>query len=268
MCSSIVVTMHLCATWNSHGYGNLWSLPLLISALLAGATVGCARPTALPSPNVFIWSWERPDDLTFIDPDQVGVAFLASTIRLEPDGVRIEPRFQPLRVPRQTALIAVVRIEGHDRVPGEGSEGWDRMLQCLVDAASLRAVRGLQVDFDATTSQRAAYRAALCALRARLPRQFPLTITALASWCLDDPWIRDLPVDEAVPMLFRMGRGTVVVRRALAAGRDFGPAMCRTSVGVSMDEPIPALARRRRRFVFSAAPWTQWTLDQAREAVQ
>jgi hypothetical protein len=266
ICPSMAAKMNARGVGSPHPCATLKAPVLIALSILALATVGCNRSVPSPGPQFFIWSWERPDDLTFIDPGRVGVAFLASTIRLEPNGVRIEPRLQPLRVPRRTTLIAVVRVEGRGRVPGEGSDGWDRMLQCLIDAASLRAVSALQVDFDATVSQRAAYRAILCALRARLPRNFPLTITALASWCLDDPWIRDLPINEAIPMLFRMGPDAGAVREVLAAGHDFGPAMCRLSVGVSTDEPVPAVPRGRRRFVFGAGPWTQSTVSQAWEA--
>jgi hypothetical protein len=240
----------------------------LVLVLLAAATVGCARPARAPVPKFFIWSWERPDDLTFIDPDRVGVAFLASTIRLEPGGVRIAPRLQPLRVPARTWLVAVVHIEGPGRGPSEGSVGWDRMLDCLTDAASLGKVRGLQIDFEATSSQRQFYRALVRALRPRLPGRLPLTITALASWCLDDSWIRDLPVDGATPMLFRMGREASVIRAELARGRDFGPAKCRCSVGVSTDEPVPVVAHGRTRYVFHPASWTESSLQEAWETLQ
>ena len=40
-------------------------------------------------------------------------------------------------------------------------------------------------------------------------------MTALASWCLSDRWISDLPVDEAVPMLFQMGPETPDIKRML-----------------------------------------------------
>ena len=43
-------------------------------------------------------------------------------------------------------------------------------------------------------------------VRRRLPRDLPLSMTALASWCAGDTWIEALPVDEAVPMLSRWGR--------------------------------------------------------------
>lgn len=260
--------MNDCAIGDPQSHGTVRASLLCVLSILVAATMGCTRAAPGPDPRFFIWSWERPDDLTFIDPSRVGVALLAATIRLEANEVRIEPRFQPLRVPAHTWLIAVVHIEGPGRGPSQGSEEWNQMLECLVDAASLRTVRGLQINFEATVSQRAFYRDLLNALRPRLPSDLPLTINALASWCLDDPWISDLPVDEAVPMMFRMGREAAGIRASLAAGRDFGPAICRFSVGVSTDEPVPAVSQGRKRFVFNPKPWTKSTLRQAWETLR
>jgi hypothetical protein len=76
-------------------------------------------------------------------------------------------------------------------------------------------------------------------------------MTALASWCLGDPWVRSLPVSDAVPMLFRMGAGEPKEMR-----RDFSVAVCRASVGVSTDEIPYAIPHARRIFVFDPHAWT------------
>jgi hypothetical protein len=73
---------------------------------------------------------------------------------------------------------------------------------------------------------------------------------------------RDLPVDEAVPMLFRMGVDDDAVRQHLAAGRGFGPDLCRTSLGLSTDEPKPKLPAVRRRYVFHPEPWTKQAVNE------
>lgn len=243
--------------------GAVW---LVLAACTLALAVSCGRTTPRSDPEVFIWSWQRPDDLSFIDPGLVGVAFLAATVRVDPQGVEVLPRLQSLRMPLETSLIAVVRMEVTGAGPNDDPEAQESVLRCLVDVASLPHVGGLQIDFDATSSQRAYYRSLLLALRSRLPAGVGLSMTALASWCLDDPWIKGLPVDEAVPMLFQMGRDGPSIRAALAAGRDFGPEMCRSSVGLSTDEPGSAFPSGRRRFVFHAAPWTQAAVRQVLEA--
>jgi hypothetical protein len=83
-------------------------------------------------------------------------------------------------------------------------------------------------------------------------------MTALASFCVGDRWLSDLPVDEAVPMIFRMGADDQTIKRLLAEGNDFREPLCRKSFGVSLDEPVQIqFDASRRRYVFNPRPWTE-----------
>lgn len=70
-------------------------------------------------------------------------------------------------------------------------------------------------------------------MRKRLPEDTRLSITALASWTLFDNWLDSLPVDEAVPMLFRTGADGENVRRYLRSGGDVRAELARRRLGVS-----------------------------------
>jgi hypothetical protein len=207
-------------------------------------------------PHVMLWAWERREDLSFIDPQKVGVAYLAGTLHLNGDRVVMRPRLQPLIVPPDAVVIAVIRIEA-DRLPAPTLSPRQH-----ADAAGAIAriadhsPAAIQIDFDATRSQRAFYRDLLTDLRNRLPRSMPLSITALASWCIYDDWIADLPIDEAVPMLFRMGADSMAIDQYLRRGGDFAPALGRHSVGISTDEPARAVPAGRRVYIFSPHAWT------------
>jgi hypothetical protein len=218
----------------------------LIPLLLLTA---CARrPDPLPGfPRVFLWAWERPEDLRWLDTRSVGVAFLARTVCPREDGVAVRPRMQPLLVPPSTVLMAVVRVESGGRASGADVP---RTARSIADAAAVPGVRGLQVDFDAVASERAFYRALLRELRRCLPPQMPLSITALASWCEADGWIFGLPVAEAVPMLFRMGPDHY------SPGSDFRGDLCRSSVGISTDELPSRIPSGRRVYVFNPRAWS------------
>jgi hypothetical protein len=207
-------------------------------------------------PKLVLWAWEQPEDLRFVDARHVGVAFLASTVNLSGNKASIRPRFQPLLVPDDAKLIAVVRIEAGQDAALE-SQQRDAVVRHLVAVSSLPRVSAVQIDFDATKSQRAFYQDVLVHLRERLPPSMPISITALASWCLGDNWIASLPIDEAIPMLFRLGTGTNEVGTWLASGQDFSAPVCRGSLGVSMDEPWTRLPAGRRIYVFRAKPWTE-----------
>jgi hypothetical protein len=87
-----------------------------------------------------------------------------------------------------------------------------------------------------------------------MPANLPLSITALASWCSWDGWLRDLPIDEAVPMLFRMEPDR---KRAPPDIDDFKirEPLCQGSVGVSTTEPWPSDLAGKRIYVFSDRGW-------------
>jgi hypothetical protein len=207
-------------------------------------------------PHVMLWAWERHEDLRFIDPQKVGVAYLAGTLHLSGDRIVMLPRMQPLMVPRDTVVIAVIRIEA-DRLSAPTMSARQRADAARAIARTAKySPAGIQIDFDATRSQRAFYRDLLADLRSRLPPSMPLSITALASWCIYDDWIADLPVDEAVPMLFRMGTDSVAIDEYLRRGGDFVPALGRYSVGIATDEPPRSIPAGRRVYIFSPHAWT------------
>jgi hypothetical protein len=208
-------------------------------------------------PPTILWAWDRPEDLSFIDPSRTAVAFLAETIYLRGEEVGVRPRLQTLRVPNTTRVIAVVRTEIDRRSSPSLSAPQREMAVSAIASLGRRYPEAfLQVDFDATLSQRAFYREILRDLARTLPATTPLSITALASWCLGDDWVSDLPVQETIPMLFRMGPDRVAVLDHLQSGREFQSPLCRSSAGVSLDEPLSRLPAMERVYVFNPAPWS------------
>jgi hypothetical protein len=270
-----------------------------------------ANQRAASLPSVTFWAWERPEDLRYLNQPNEGVAFLAKTVYLQPShnnssefqlqSVLVRPRFQPLRVAPGTFLTAVVRIEtsrssaqnefyknaaSEQQSSRSASENQQSSIPFdpLTSAALVRAstefsalqdmpgVRSIQIDFEATVSERPFYSALLSAVRRNLPPSMPLSITALASWCIGDPWLENLPpgaIDEAVPMLFRLGPDAADIINFLHSGKEFPVASCRGSLGLSIDERLsndllrgrfpgasPAW-HRKRIYVFSRRAQTQ-----------
>lgn len=220
-------------------------------------------------PPTILWAWERPEKFDFIDSSKVGVAFLAKTIYLRGNRVIARPRFQPLEVAAEVKVIAVARIEtDRDERPTLSEQQLAEAVNEISKIATLRNVTAVQLDFDATTSERAFYRQLLINLKPKLPEDTLLSITALASWCEGDNWLEDLPIDEAVPMLFRMGVERNQFRSQLGAGGRFNAKPCRASAGVSTDEPIVGLANVQRLYIFSPESWSAETLRQTMETYQ
>jgi hypothetical protein len=211
-------------------------------------------------PPVVVWAWERAENLTFLDPQKTGVAFLAKTITLRDGKTVVKPRLQPLQLARDTKLIAVVRVEiDHATLSAAQLE------QTAHEISLLSNVSVVQIDFDATVSERDFYRKLLQRVRSELSPSVGLSMTALASWCAGDNWIADLPVDEAVPMLFRMGVERRQFQRRLESGQTFEASICRNSAGVSTDEPV-AVPAVNRLYLFNPQPWTKDSFARAMEA--
>ena len=250
--------------------GTLLLVALLVS-WLSFSPAGAVGERAEPSgslPRLMLWAWERPTDLQSLAPD-VGVAFLAQTLIVRNDAVEATPRRHPLLVSPHTPLMAVTRIESHDAdALRRGQPGLvESMVSAIAATSSLPRVRGVQIDFDAAESEREFYRALVLAVRQALSPEMPLSITALASWCSQDRWMTGLPVDEAVPMLFRMGP-VHTPYAGLARSPSTAASECRGALGTSLDEPLHVRAAGRRLYVFNAAPWTPASVAQAREVLE
>jgi hypothetical protein len=249
-----------------------WLLPVLL--LLAISTAAdkakenkpgySGTPVRLPA--IMLWAWERPEDLSFINTTETGVAFLAKTIYLRANSVAARPRMQPLKMPAGTKLVAVARIEVDRREHAIlSAEQLETTVAAIAELAKLPDVRMLQVDFDAVSSERDFYRSLIIELRRQLPSSIHLSITALASWCDGDNWISDLPLDEAVPMFFRMGVESGRFASRLESGSNFLAYPCRNAAGISTDERIP-WPSGRRVYIFSPTSWTRESLNSVMEA--
>jgi Protein of unknown function (DUF3142) len=248
----------------------LLTASLLLSSITVAITV--LRKTAYStksSPQLILWAWERPTDLRFIDANRVGVAFLAKSILLRSDDVLVRPRLQSLQLVDGTKVVAVTRIEtDRDHKASLSAQQRDAVSRAIAGLASLPNVSEIQIDFDATKSERSFYRDLIKDVRSQLPGQIRLSITALASWCMFDDWISDLPIDEAVPMLFRMaGEGQHIMTR-LDAGDDFKATPCRQSYGISLDEQRPKLVPSRKLYVFNPDAWTEKSLREISESTR
>ena len=251
------------------------SILVLLGGLTVGLRLKVLRPTILTNakahsslqtlPPVMLWAWERPERLDFIDTNRVGVAFLAKTIHLRHGDVTVRPRLQPLVLAKDTRVVAVIRIESDRREHRDLSESQlDRVAREVVLTSQLPDVLAIQIDFDAKASERDFYRLLLSQVRKHLPQSMPLSITALASWCASDNWLSGLPIDEAIPMLFRMGIDGRQFKSRLGAGEDPFTNPCSNAAGISIDELIEP-PQRKRLYIFSPNPWTQQSVTSALE---
>jgi len=224
------------------------SVAMLLCLCVPGCRTG--RDPLPGFPNLMLWAWERPEDLRFLNPDSVGVAFLAATVTMRDGLAEIKPRMQPLLLPVAVRRMAVVRIESRGRPAPAQS------VAQMIASVVAPGVGAVQLDYDAVSSERPFYAELARALRAQLPPAIPMTMTALVSWCVSDVWMGDLPVVDAVPMYFRMGPEPYLRNAALRS------PLCQASTGLSTDELI-RVPLHRRVFLFHPRPWTREALRNA-----
>ena len=235
----------------------------LVIVLLAGLSTAPATHGAPAGSPFVVWAWQRPEDLAFARPPRVGVACLVATARITGRRLDVQGRRQPLRMHAGTVLVPVVRIEVSEPTVPEDLESLREALVAVLRAAAHGAPE-IQIDFDTRRSERPFYGRLLRDLRTALPARTRVSITALASWCLGEPWIEGLPVDEAVPMLFRMGPEGAAVRAHFARGGDVALDVCRGSYGLSTDELGIRLRPGRRIYLFHPRRWTESAFERAR----
>lgn len=244
---------------------NFQPLILYMSAWLVAMSLSPAQAQKI-TPRIFLWAWQRAENLSSINPDKFGVAYLACHVILTEDNVRTQWRQQPLKVPPSTNMIPVVRIDCDEKHPPQYTQAQiERVAQLLSKVSKLPQTQAVQIDFDAKQSERLFYRQLLESVRSKLPKDLPLSITALASWCLFDNWIKDLPVDETVPMMFSLGQDRQKILLYFRTHDDFLVPGCCKSLGISLEDKevndlmIPPTIRRKiplRVYVFTRSAWT------------
>jgi len=221
------------------------------------AQEGAARPQTL------LWGWDRPQLFSAL-PEDTGVAYLHATVLLSGERSRTTWRQWPLRIAPGTTVMPVIHVTLDNLAPSTVD---DAQQQAIADAVEHAAKQGnrsgwVQLDFEARHSQREAYVALLKRLQPLRASGVRLSATALASWCMSDPWLPSGLLDEIVPMYFRMGAEASRIRQRLdATGAATVPA-CRDAAGLMFGETWPVLGSVKRRYVFHAGAWKNEDFEQ------
>jgi Protein of unknown function (DUF3142) len=223
------------------------------------SAVSTPAPAMGGEPNLMLWAWETPEDFRGLDPTRAGVAYLSRELLLG-SNLEVRSRHQQILLPANVFLTAVVRIETTPAFKWSNANT-SSIAEQIAAAAQAPHTRALQVDFDARLSERPFYSELLRELRRQLPSGIALSTTALTSWCGHGSWLNALPIDEAVPMFFRMGGPASIRASAPRNFADIEAALCTGSVGVSTDERWPSLDSRQRVYLFRVGSWNAKDLE-------
>jgi hypothetical protein len=203
-------------------------------------------------PQFTLWAWQRDENLNFLKAyPTVGVAYFAGLLRIQPDSLRLFPRTNRLTIPAGIRTTPVIRIEV-DAGAETTDERAETAAKLITKLSRAQNSQRLQIDFDARKSERKFYRLLLQKLRTQLPKH-DLSMTALASWCMGDYWLKNLPVNETVPMLFDMTHLHDVNPQDIQSADSWH---CGDSLGVA-SYAMPPLRRAQKYYLFTSKPWNE-----------
>lgn len=213
-------------------------------------------PPPDPSHDAIAWLWKDASIPAF---SRAEVAVVDRHIWLAGDKVLVRPGARPRALARGTEVIPVVHVEIDPLLPPAGlRQAGPAVLDAMQSAARASTSGWVQLDLEARPSQRVEYRELVRRIRAALPRQMKLSVTALAWWCRSGAWLDGLAADEVVPMFFRMGRDNAPLRGIVARQPAALHPLCRAgSAGFSRQEAFPGevTARYRRTYWFDETAW-------------
>jgi hypothetical protein len=240
-------------------------LPLLLALL--PMLSGCHGQAIESQPGqLILWAWERPEDLRFTPETEI--ALQTGFIEIAGETIRARGRRFPLKSARPPETLLV-----HVQIDHAQPLVWTPALRAQLGAAiryyaTTSPAPRVQLDFEVRRSERPILLEVLADLRRALPPGTRLSMTALASWCMFDDWLENAPVDEIVPMLFRMQKDGPTIVKSLANGGDFRNPRCRTALAISSDSPIPRAPPGRRVYLFNPRSWSPEAFRQAQRAVE
>lgn len=241
------------------------------------ACQSCAASESGSAPSPTIWAWDAAADLRFLTPGKESVAYYVGTILVSDENVYFKPRNKIFKVPPDERIFPVFRIEtrgvlrNETRTEAKSSAQIKDIISIIKTNIANQKQNDtpiVQIDFDATLSEREFYKALLKQMRKELDPKTRINVTALASWCLGDKWLSHDYVDEAVVMLFSMGGTEAQILKYIANNELVAGKGIELSIGLSANESRTnatllknaQFLKHKHLYLFNSLPWTQKTL--------
>ncbi|HNB18786.1 MAG TPA: hypothetical protein PLC15_25595, partial [Candidatus Obscuribacter sp.] len=238
------------------------------------------------APDLVLWSWDYPQDLSFLKNEKTRVAYYAGTATLRGQRVFFQSATKTLKIPDNIETFPVLRIETKAAAltPEQSQAVSDIALKIL----HRNKAEHIQIDFDAAQDERPFYLTLLQELRRRLdelqkqekhqqeqPKQrlassnrTTIGITSLASWSTDN-WLPIEICDERVTMLFSLGKlgKSDLETFTRQKPQTIGIGTWEEAVNRRLKE-LGTLKTARTIYLFNAHPWTKESFDHAKEILR
>ncbi|MDP4725474.1 MAG: hypothetical protein NWS47_04215 [Alphaproteobacteria bacterium] len=204
--------------------------------------------------TLVLWSWQRKDDLSFVDKGVV-ISPLVASIFVDNKGVFVCPRGNVLKLGENAQIIPVVRLEISPDIYVDDAH-IDTIIHHIKSFIVSCKADAIQIDFDATKSQRSLYEKLLVKSRSSLP-QVNVSITALASWCVGDTWIDKLPITHAVPMIYNLGEHVDDFKKYFKDKKQWRSKKCQGFIGFEQSDVFIKPPRGWNVYIFNKNAWTE-----------
>ncbi len=216
-------------------------------------------------PRIYLWAWERPEDLRFLETskEKVTVVYYAGDVVIQNGQMEIQSRRNSLSLPSGIKKIPVVRIDNFGNAGMLDGGRIKDIADFIIFQCSQADISGCQIDFDASVLEREKYKQLVADIKSKIPSNIQLSITALVSWCHTFSWLDELDIVFAVPMFYRMGPDATLIRSGNVGETFMKAKKCKRAIGVSTDEPVPdkKFLRDRDIYLFNPEPWTKESFD-------
>ncbi len=234
---------------NKHIYGGFFIIGGIIAAIFLIVQAKTSQP-------IYLYAWERPEDFSFLDKNQnTNIVFYAGDIVIKNNKIITSLRRNKMIIPDGIKEIPLIRIDSFES-PNVLIDNTDRTSDFIIKICS--GFDECQIDFEARTSEYAFYSALLDKVRESLPNK-NIVITSLASWCSGD-LLNSFPVNNAVPMLYRMGKDGKDIKSGTVGNWFLSNPKCSDSIALSVDEldfnPRQYM-RGKSVYLFNPEPWTR-----------
>lgn len=205
--------------------------------------------------QIYLYAWERPENLSFLNAkSNTAVVFYAGDIVIKNGNAINNLRRNRLTIPDGIKKIPLVRIDSFES-PNVLLDNIDPVSNFVIKICS--GFADCQIDFEARTSEYEFYSDLLSKIKNALPDN-NISITALASWCSGN-LLDDFSVQNAIPMLYRMGKDAKVIKDGTVGKWFLSNSKCGGNIALSVDE-LDFNPRRYMRgrsvYLFNPEPWT------------
>lgn len=199
------------------------------------------------------WVWHDSDAPALLAGQELAV--LQQHFVFDKTGTHLRQRMKPLHLRPGTRVTPVVHAQlANGDLPLLGQPQAKTLLKAVLQASQKSSSGWVQFDFEAPRQQRTFYLELVQQMRAQLPAHIKLSVSALASWCFEDEFMRQIAADEVVPMLFALGQpASTMHSQFLLQTPRLATACKQQAIGFARQEapPLKLLQRYPRRYWFS-----------------